>query len=169
MTMMHHRLLGLVVVAVIGWQVPALCADDKPVTRWEYRVVSRDQVAELGKSDLAAGLNRLGSEGWELVVVDGGYIFKRPRPQNDNEIAELKLKVNILQSDFEMQKERLAWSERMLKMGYMSNQAVGAERERLRRIELVLDKSRKELETLGSPTKEPIEQAPQPKERKPEK
>jgi hypothetical protein len=169
MTMMPNRLLGLMVVFAIGWQVPALRADDKPVTKWEYRVVPRDQVAELGKNDLAAGLNKLGSEGWELVVVDGGYIFKRPRAQNDNEIAELKLKVNILQSDFEMQKERLAWSERMLKMGYMSNQAVGAERERLRRIELVLEKTRKELETLSPPPKEPIEQAPQPKERKTEK
>ena len=167
--MMHKRLLGLAVVLLIGWQVPALYSDDKPATKWEYRVVTRDQVIEQGKNDLAAGLNKIGSEGWELVVVDGGYIFKRPKVENENAIADLKLKINILQGDLEMQKERLAWSERMSRMGYMSNQAVGAERERLRRIELILEKTRKDLETLNPAPKEPIEQAPQPKEHKSEK
>jgi uncharacterized protein (TIGR03067 family) len=60
--------------------------------KWEYRVVKKAQVLELGKNDLTAGLNKLGEEGWELVSVQppsgserGGrssaateYYFKRP-------------------------------------------------------------------------------------------
>lgn len=169
MTRTHNRFLTLAAFILTGWQAPALCADDKSFAKWEYRVVTKDQVLELGKSDLSAGLNQLGSEGWELVVVDGGYIFKRQRIQSGKDIAELRLTLNILQSDVEMQKERLAWSERMLKMGYLSGQAVGAERERLRRLELLLEKTQKELDPLGPAPKEPIELAPPPKERMPEK
>ena len=41
--------------------------------KWEYRVLSRDQIAELGKNDLAAGLNRLGEHGWQLVTVEPAF------------------------------------------------------------------------------------------------
>jgi internalin A len=49
-----------------------------PKTQWEYKVLAKDQVNELGKGILAAGLNQLGQKGWELSAVDNGsYILKR--------------------------------------------------------------------------------------------
>src|SRR5262249_25272463 len=63
-------------------------------SKWEYRVLTKEQLAELGKKNLAAGLNKIGEEGWELVTVQSGpareggargfsegpaeYYFKRP-------------------------------------------------------------------------------------------
>jgi hypothetical protein len=153
------RLFCVAMLASIGWQVPSLSADDKPVSKWEYRVLSRDQLVELGKNDLAAGLNKLGNEGWELAVVDGAYIFKRPKAQHEKEIAELKLRIAVLNSDIEMQKDRLAWTSRMFKMGYLSKQAVVAEQTRLENLELVLEKMNRDLERLVSPPIEPIPRA----------
>jgi hypothetical protein len=59
--------------------------------RWDYRLATRQQLLELGKNDVAAGLNQVGAEGWELVAVRPGagrpegrgdvsteYYFKRP-------------------------------------------------------------------------------------------
>jgi hypothetical protein len=162
------RLFGMVFVLAGGGHAPVK-ADDKPVAKWEYRVVTKDQIAELGKKDLAAGLNKLGEEGWELVVIDGGYIFKRLKPQTEKEIADVKLRIAIINRDIEMQKDRLAWSVRMLRMGYLSQQAVLAEQERLTRIELVLERTTRELDKLVPPPKEPIPVAPPPTERKAEK
>ncbi len=45
--------------------------------RWEYQVLPKDRVIELGQKDLAAGLNALGAQGWELAAVDNVYIFRR--------------------------------------------------------------------------------------------
>jgi ATP-dependent Clp protease ATP-binding subunit ClpC len=47
-----------------------------PTMRWEYRVL------DASDDDLAAELNKLGQEGWELVLRldDGRLIFKRPLP-----------------------------------------------------------------------------------------
>jgi len=166
MTIALTRHFCFALIASIAGNVAVASADDKPAPKWEYRVVTKEQVAELGKNDLAAGLNKLGNEGWELVVVDGGYIFKRPKAQNDRDIADLKLRIAILNRDIEMQKERVAWTNRMLKMGYLSNQAAIAEQERLERFELVLEKMNKDLEKLTVPPIEPIPLAPLPKERK---
>jgi hypothetical protein len=45
---------------------------------WQYAVRSRIEINTQGKGDLAAGLNKLGEEGWELVAVEAGeYYFKR--------------------------------------------------------------------------------------------
>jgi hypothetical protein len=56
--------------------------------KWEYKVASESEVAKLGKGDLAAGLNQLGEDGWDLVAVHSTapasgaltpvrYVFKR--------------------------------------------------------------------------------------------
>jgi len=169
MTKIFGRPFDLVLLVAFTFPVPVVLAEDKPIPRWEYRVVTKDQVVELGKNDLAAGLNKLGNEGWELVVVDGGYIFKRSKVQYDKEIADLKLRIAILNRDIEMQKDRVAWSSRMLKMGYVSPPAVVAEKERLERYELILEKLNKDLDRMSAPPIEPIPLAPQPKERKTEK
>jgi hypothetical protein len=166
MTLKSISFFGMAMILAMCGQGSALAADEKTTPKWEYRVVSKDQVIELGKNDLAAGLNKLGSDGWELVVVDGGYIFKRPKPQNDKEIADLKLRIAVLNRDIEMQKERVAWCNRMFKMGYLSGQIAAAEQERLERFGLVLERMNKDLDKLSVPPTEPIPVAPQPRERK---
>ena len=63
----------LLVIAVAGGTSPGAppTAESRPdtVVQWEYRVLTKAQVMELGMQDLAAGLNRLGDEGWELAAV----------------------------------------------------------------------------------------------------
>jgi hypothetical protein len=168
--MMNHNLVrGLAIVFALGLNIHSSHADDKPVITWEYRVVTKDQVIALGKNDLSVGLNKLGTDGWELVVIDGSYIFKRPKVQHDKEIAELKLTISLLLRDQEQQKERLAWSQRMLKKGFIGEAGVAAERIRLERYELALEKSQKELESLTAPPKEPMPLPPQPTEGKSKK
>jgi hypothetical protein len=57
--------------------------------RWEYRVVAKDQLLQLGNKDLAAGLNQLGAQGWELAGVDNAYIFRR-HPVQGGEVPALR-------------------------------------------------------------------------------
>jgi hypothetical protein len=46
--------------------------------RWQYKVVSEADILKLGKDDLAAGLNKLGEDGWELVGFEKTrFILKR--------------------------------------------------------------------------------------------
>jgi hypothetical protein len=54
--------------------------------RWEYKIQAGDTLTELGQGDLAAGLNKLGEEGWELIAVpaaEPGRAFGRPRGDYD--------------------------------------------------------------------------------------
>jgi len=120
---MRVRMLVLVLFAAACSPAAAGEAGDKTAkskeagaAKWEYRALSRDQVAELGKKDFAAGLNKLGDEGWELVAVEshalpgGGaaysvlatFYFKRPTarpearvespPPSQEEIKAFRLK-----------------------------------------------------------------------------
>jgi hypothetical protein len=76
---------------------PMMQGPAKPMT-WEYRVLTRGSIDELGKDNLEAGLNALGAEGWELVSIDSSakptsgnrYIFRRPgaaKPRTDTKPA----------------------------------------------------------------------------------
>jgi hypothetical protein len=80
--------------------------------KWEYKALTKAQVADLGKKDFAAGLNKLGDEGWELVALEPGpdgrggrssgqttFYFKRPaaraaesQPPGAGELKVFKLK-----------------------------------------------------------------------------
>jgi Bacterial type II/III secretion system short domain len=40
-----------------------------PGPKWEYKVLTKGEIAELANKDFAAGLNKLGDEGWELIAV----------------------------------------------------------------------------------------------------
>jgi hypothetical protein len=75
------RVRWWIAIAVVGvlsagifW--PAAAGDETVKSRnflppkWEYQVLTKEQVAGLGKKDLAAGLNKLGDESWELVAVE---------------------------------------------------------------------------------------------------
>jgi hypothetical protein len=116
--------------------------------RWEYKVLSKDEVIEMGKKDLAAGLNQLGGEGWELAAVDGAYIFKRPQARGKAADAG---QIALLEADVEYLKDHLAWAERMVKRGFMAANSLKAERESLRRAELLLDAARRQVEGVPAP------------------
>jgi hypothetical protein len=154
-------------VMVTGLALPtALRAQGRsePILRWEYRVLKREQVLEVGKKDLSAGLNALGNEGWELAGIDGVYIFKRPRDLIRNRVAELKSQVALIEADVEQFRDALAWTERMLKKGFMAASQVDFERSRLRRAEAALDSARREFEAYSAESKQAHD-----KERKPGK
>jgi hypothetical protein len=135
----------------------ASAPDSKPdgVLRWEYRVLTEEQVIALGKKDLAAGLNKLGEEGWELITTGAHYIFKRPRDLAQKQAAEIKRRIAIAEADVEAWKDRVTWSERMLRKGYMTESQVEAERARLKRAEAVLGEEREALKRLPSAPNEP--------------
>jgi hypothetical protein len=158
--------LLVVGIAAGGAPVRAAAAESKPdaVVLWEYRVLTRDQVLDLGKKDLASGLNKLGDEGWELVVAEPAYIFKRPRDQVRKQAADLKRRITLMESDVEMRKDRVAWSERMLRKGYMTEQQANAARLQLKAAEMALDEARKELKDAPPGPMEPAEP-----ERRPDK
>jgi hypothetical protein len=128
-------------------QVNALSAEEKraAILKWEYRVLTREQVIDLGKKDLTVGLNKLGNEGWELVVAEPSYIFKRPREQNTNRIEDLKQLLLQTQTAVEMWKDRVAWSERMVKKGYLTDTQLQAEKAQLQSAELTLEKVQRDL------------------------
>ena len=153
--------VGCYLFALSAW-----AAEGKPegAPRWEYRVLTKEQVSELGKNDLAAGLNKLGDDGWELAAVDAAYIFKRPRDQAAKQPEDLKAQIAQAEADVARSKDRVAWSERMVKKGYLSEQRVEAERGLLRKAEMVLEKAQRELKKLP-----PDPKGPEEKDRKPEK
>jgi hypothetical protein len=155
-------------VALAALALAGVATSAEPTTdgfiRWEYRVLTRAQVLELGKQDLTAGLNKLGDEGWELAGVDGPYIFKRLKDQVRRQADEIRRHIAIAEADVESWKERVTWAERMSKKGYMSATQLQAERAQLTQAELVLDAARKALKSIIPDRKEPGE-----KQRKPEK
>jgi len=151
----------LLVIAVASGtlQITAWSAEGKPIAAptWEYRVLTKEQVVDLGKKDLAAGLNQLGGEGWELAAVDAVYIFKRPRDRNPKRVEEIKSQVALLESEVEMLQDRVTWADRMVRKGYMTDQQLRAERETLKLVEKALNRARKDLDTLQADPKRPAE------------
>ena len=59
--------------------------------KWEYRVLTKDELPATQAKDLATALNKLGDEGWELVAAGSTYIFKRPK--NENRIEDMRRRV----------------------------------------------------------------------------
>src|SRR5258708_7718369 len=109
---MSARALAFGFVLLILGVTDARGAQDKPAAapQWEYRILTKQQVLDLGKSDLATGLNQLGSDGWELAAVDGGYIFKRPRSHPRAQLAQLQAQLAQAEADLDSWKERVAWA-----------------------------------------------------------
>jgi hypothetical protein len=145
--------VGLLAIAVASAALqlatfPAAAQQPASFPRWEYRVLTKEQVIELGKKDLAAGLNRLGDDGWELAAFDGQYIFKRLQGPDPNYLEQLKNQIAAAEADVDNWNERLAWSERMAKKGYLAANQVQADRARLQRAEMALDLLRRTMQNL---------------------
>ena len=156
------RAFQLLVVAVVGWALPAavVAAPPETETQWEYRVLTREQLIDLGKKDLTAGLNRLGEDGWELAAVESGYIFKRPRQQKT--LEGIKRQLAAIAADVEMLKDRAAWSKRMVQKGFLTEQQAQADVQRLKEAESALEKAKKELEAFPAEPKPAPEKKPNP-------
>lgn len=53
--------------------------------RWEHNIVPRKTVLAAGNSEIVAGLDAFGADGWELVTIEkwrnepewDGFVFKR--------------------------------------------------------------------------------------------
>jgi hypothetical protein len=143
-------LLGLAAAAVIFMGSLRIRAGETgSLSRWDYRVLAKEQVLELGKQDLAAGLNHLGQQGWELAAVDGAYIFKRRRPNTS--VEGLKQRLAQAENDLATFKERTAWVERMVRKGFLAESQLQAERARAQQAEAVLQQTRHDLDLLLAP------------------
>jgi hypothetical protein len=134
--------------------------------RWEYRVLTRDQVTELGKRDLAAGLNRLGDDGWELAAIDAAYIFKRPKVRRGEQVADVRRRLALLASDVEVWQERVAWARRMARKGFLSDRQLDAEEVRLKLAERALGEAQRELKRLAPESDRPGEEKAKPVEKR---
>jgi hypothetical protein len=137
----------LAVYVCATWQAPAALAQTKSQagTRWEYRVLTKQQVLDLGSKDLATGLNKLGDDGWELTAVDSAYIFKRPKGPDRQQWGDLKRRLADAEVEVAAMRDRAAWSERMVKKGLMTNQQADAVRAALQMAELALEQARRDL------------------------
>ena len=147
--------LGFLVLVVAASPPAAWSAEPKSeaTLKWEYRVLTKEQLLDLGKKDLAAGLNALGDEGWELIAVEPSYIFKRPKGQAARHVEDVKRRVTLATADVEMWKDRAAWAERMVKKGFMTDRQLQQERAQLQAAELALEALKKELDTLPKESK----------------
>lgn len=151
------KLLAVIVV-VAGSQLTVQAAE--PTIQWEYKVLTKGQVLDLGKKDLAAGLNKLGDDGWELVAVDNAYIFKRPKVQHNAEV--LKIRVKIAEADVEQQRERVQWSQRMVKKGFVPANQLKDEVRLLRELEIALEEAEQDLKSLPTDPKKAAENKDKP-------
>jgi hypothetical protein len=151
----------LLAIAVVGGvsQFAARSAEGTP--QWEYRVLTKAQILDLGKKDLAAGLNKLGDDGWELAAFDSAYIFKRPKVEQQRPAA-MKLRLKIAEADVEQQRERVQWSKRMLKKGFIPQNQLKEEERLLRELELVLEEVEADAKGLRPEPKKEMELIPKP-------
>jgi hypothetical protein len=162
---MKAMLFGLLTVAGSILSAGLTLAGQAPgsaPTRWEYRVLTKDQVLDLANKDLTVGLNKLGNDGWDLAAVDGVYIFKRAKTGPRN-VEEIKQRVALAEDEVQQRKERVAWMERMAKKGFLTNHAVEENRAKLNAAEVILDLTRRELEAFGKDAKDRFEKLPMPK------
>jgi hypothetical protein len=154
--------VNLLAIAVVGGASQLAAQSAESAVQWEYRVLSKAQLLDLGKKDLAAGLNKLGDEGWELATFDTAYIFKRPKVRKQT--AVLKLRLRMAEADVEQQRERVQWSQRMVKKGFLAENQLKEELRLLKELEIALEEAESDVRSLPPEPKKATEN-----DRKPEK
>jgi hypothetical protein len=134
--------------------------------QWEYRVLTKNQILELGKNELASGLNRVGGDGWQLVAVEPSqpptFYFKRPRYSVAEQIEELQALMPRLELDVAVARERADWAERMARKGYAYEANVGVTNQQLKLAEFALDRAKKHLEALTPEPAKTSDRNPKP-------
>jgi membrane-associated protease RseP (regulator of RpoE activity) len=145
-----------VLVKIDGAQIPAdvedfvkLIANLKSDTPMDVVVMRKGQRQNLGSVRLGADAPTSAS--------------KRATDLDKLTIEVLTVRISQLESDVAALKDRAAWSERMAKKGFMTEQEVQADRARLRKAEMDLDKARTDLKALSPDPNKPAQ-----KERKPQ-
>jgi RND family efflux transporter MFP subunit len=78
---------------------------------------------------------------------------ERPAEPDRKQVEDIKRRIDQLESDVAALKDRAAWSERMAKKGFVTEQEVQADRARLSKAEMDLDKARRELKSLAPDSK----------------
>jgi RND family efflux transporter MFP subunit len=139
-----------VLVKIDGAQIPAdvddfvkLIASLKSDTPMDVVVMRKGKRQNLGAVRLA----------------DGPAPAARARENLEGRIRvnEIRSRIDALESDVAVMKDRVTWSERMLKKGYLSAQQAEADRALLEKLKLELERARKELEPLPPKDRESIE------------
>jgi hypothetical protein len=153
----------LLVLALVGSAYPLAVQSAESGSRWEYHVLTKAQVLELGQNDLTAGLNKLGDQGWELAAFDAAYIFKRPKGQQQS-VEVLKLRIGLVEADFEQQGDRVRWSQRMVKRGFLSVNQLKDEERLLKELEIALEEAKQDLKSLPAEPKKVAEKIGKPKQ-----
>jgi hypothetical protein len=120
--------------------------------RWEYRTFKKEELPDPRSKDIATALNKIGEEGWELVAAEPVYIFKRPK--RVLQVEDVKRQINLLQTELDMWKSRVAWTRLMARKGFVSKNDLMVEETLLRDVEMALESANKELKMLApEPTK----------------
>ena len=152
-----HRALGfLLLVAGLGAgpahaQLIAAEFRNDPIRKWEYRVLSKDQLPKGQAQEIAHALNKLGEEGWELVAAGDVYIFKRPK--GPDRFEDIKRQVVFLQAEADTLKDRVAWSKRMARKGFLSDNQLQFEEDLLNEVQTALERAKADLKALDQPAK----------------
>jgi len=136
----------LLAVAIVGSASQLAARSAESTLQWEYRVLTKAQILDLGKADLAIGLNKLGDEGWELAGIDTTYIFKRPKAQKSADATKLRLR--IAESDVEQQRERVQWAQRMVRKGFLAANELKEELRLLKELEIALAEAEEQVKRL---------------------
>jgi hypothetical protein len=154
---------GPVQVAVLGAE-----ARSSGLPKWEYRVLTKDEVLKLGQKDLTAGLNKLGDAGWELVTVESDaqepgsraaqksaqFYFKRPANLIEKQAETVKERIRRAEFTVTSWMEEVARAERLLTRGFISKKDLQAVKDQLKEAETALDEARTELKKLAPDSKE---------------
>jgi outer membrane protein TolC len=131
-----------------------LCDNDKERIAVLEKIVAltrqqEEQARELEKKSalpagavIAARVRRIDAE----IVLERAKARQQAGRENARSVVELA------ESELEMWKERVAWSERMVKKGYLTERQLQTERAALKQAETVLEKARRELD--GVPPKD---------------
>jgi hypothetical protein len=124
--------------------------------RWEYRVLPREQIVQLGQGDITAGLNRLGEEGWQLVAIEPGtlpgknartthFYLQRPSVPPGDRPAAVQKRLAAAREDVALRTQRLAWTERMHQKGFAGKAQVEADKAELRKAQAALERAEQQL------------------------
>jgi hypothetical protein len=115
-------------------------------------------VVRAGHNDLEmveAIVIRLDEAAAEVGAAEGDAEPRKARTHKRPE--EIKHRVAVAESDVAMWRDRVAWSERMAKKGYLTDFQVNADRGQLIRAEFALDQAQEELQGLTPDRKQHVE------------
>lgn len=100
-----------------------------------YKIVASQNQSDLQTAQVAIKLTKLD-------------LAKYQRGDYPQSLKDIQGRIETAESDLEMWRDRAAWSERMVKKGYLSASQSVAERSRLRSAEIALSKVGEELRVL---------------------